>query len=288
MLSGLLTVTSVDPVSGEELVAGELVTPGTRGALTFRSTRGDSLATRDTGLAHRVVTRLRELDAEHGGPVRARFDVSGSVESLRGVEPAALSPLGLVRVLVERVRDGRLARTHALARITPAELEAAGTYALEAPPPAPIAHGLAASAGAAAGRLALPADVTGASDGEPRVLVIDDAGPEDADAIRKAVAILATSGGLTADAAIAARALRKPCVVSTPLRMGDRDHPARGDWVTVDGTRGDVHVGRFPTRWAAATPFAAELVAWLAPEASERPGEALLRARNALAQGAAG
>jgi pyruvate,orthophosphate dikinase len=284
-LVGTLTVTSVDPVSGEELASGELLDAATRRATAFRAVRGESITSGHPELAARISDRLRALDGEHGRPVRARFEITGGNETLASVEPAPLSPSALVRVLAERVRDGRLARDAALARITPVELEATGTFMLGASRPAPFTHGLAASGGAASGKLALPADFE-REDPEPRVLVIDDASPEDASAIRACVAIVATAGGLTADAAIAARALRKPCVVSTPLRLSDRDGAARGHWVTVDGSTGNVYLGALPTTWTPATPFAAEVLAWLAPEDDERPSAALVRAQRATAQAA--
>jgi pyruvate,orthophosphate dikinase len=283
VLTGTLTVTSVDLVSGEETASGELTIAGAR-PLAFRAVRGDSVTTLSPELATRVADRLRTLDAEHGRPVRAVFAVENDAETVTRVEPAPLAGLALIRVLVERVRAGRHARAHAIARLTPADLALAGTFVLD--PSATrtvVARGLAASPGAAAGRLALPADFDTASD-EARILVLDDAGPEDAAAIRASVAIVATSGGLTADAAIAARALRKPCVVSAAIRLTDRDGPARGDWVTVDGSSGEVLRGALPTTWAPSSPFAAELVSWLAPAPGEAPGEALIRAQKQGAQ----
>lgn len=282
MGAGVLIATSVDPVSGEENAQGELQVAGARAALPFRAARGESLLTREPERAARVQATLRALDAEHGGPVRAWLELGADTETVTRVEPAELSPLALARVLVERVEDGRLTRAEAFERITPAQLESTGTFtlALETPPP-PLARGLAASPGAAAGRLALPDDA-GAE--PPHVLVIDDASPEDAPAIRAAAAIVATSGGLTADAAIAARALRKPCVVSAPLALGATAATALGAWVTVDGSSGAIYPGALPTRWTASSPFAATLRTWLGPDPLEPPAAALLRARAALAQ----
>lgn len=279
MLRGTLTVTSVHPVSGEESVHGELVTPGQRGGLPFRSVRGDSLSSRAPELAARIATRLRELDARHGEPVRASFSIDDDTETLGEVRPAHadLGPLALVRVLVERTRDGRMLRDAALARLDGAVLDATGNFVLAEPPPAALARGLGASPGVASGRLALPEDVVAATDDEPRVLVIDDASPEDASALRRAAAIVATSGGLTADAAIAARALRKPCVVSAGIQLGDRDESARGAWVTVDGGSGQIHAGRLRTTWRAASPYAEELLHWLSAQVGEPPSAAYAR-----------
>lgn len=282
-LHGLLVLTSVDPVTGEERASGELTPVGAR-AMAFRSARGESLAGRAPELADRLAARIAELDRAQGRPVRARIEIDARGERVEAVEVASLAPSALARVIAERCATARLERETALAWITRADAEGMGTFVLAAPPPAAHARGLAASPGCASGRLALPDDVLAAKDGEPRVVVVDDASPEDAAALRAAVAIIATSGGLTADAAIAARALRKPCVVSAPLRLGAPGGPARGDWVTVDGGRGEVHLGTLATTWTPATPHVAEIAGWLRLVPGESLAAALERRKNS-AQG---
>lgn len=283
MISGDLTVHSVHQITGEEVITGELRRDGAR-PIPFTSTRGDSVKSLVPEIAAELERQVRAFDRQHDAPVETVFRLVAGNATLVRVTLATLWPAAHARMLVERVQASRITRAAAIARITPAELAACGALVLDATSQRPIAQGLAASPGTAVGRLALPVDVESATDSDPRVLVIDDATPEDAVAIRAAVAILATSGGLTADAAIAARALRKPCVVSTPLRLADPGGPARGDWVTVDGSAGEVYSGALPTTWTPSSPFAAELITWLQPAASETPMEALLRAQKAHAQ----
>jgi len=285
VLHGLLTASSVDLATGEERASGDLVQPGVRNGLPLRAARGDCVVLRDAALADDVTATLRALDAERGWPVTARFDVASGRATLAHAEPAVLSPVALVRVLATRVADGRLARDAALHRLTAEALASDGTFVIASTPPAPIARGLAASPGVAAGRLATPDDFRHASP-DPRIVIVDDAAPEDAMAIRAAAAVIATSGGLTADAAIAARALRKPCVVSAPVRLGDRDQPARGDWVTVDGASGSVYIGALPTRWSPTSSYAAAILDWIRPHGAETLAQALDRARNPVPQGA--
>ena len=283
MISGDLSVHSVHEITGEEVVNGELRRDGAR-PIPFASVRGESVRSLAPELAGEIERQVRGFDRQHGFPVKAFFRIVSGNATVEQVTLAALWPAAHVRMLVERVRDGRLDRDAALAHLTLPILEGAGMYVVRDASAAPIATGLAASPGVAFGRLALPDDVTVASDEDPRVLVIDDASPEDAAAIHRAAAIIATSGGLTADAAIAARALRKPCVVSTSLRIGTPGQPARGEWVTVDGTRGSVLVGRLPLMWAPSTPAATELYGWLAPQPEETLSQTLDRALGAKAQ----
>jgi pyruvate,orthophosphate dikinase len=234
------------------------------------------------GLVDRVAPIAAALDRALGAPVQARFVIERGVPWLVSVHPARLSPDALARTLVRRVGDGRLTREAAIASLTPDTLEAAGKFELETDGSTEIARGLAASPGAASGRIATSAaGVTGATDGDPRVIVVDDAAPEDAAGIRAASAIVATSGGLTADAAIAARALRKPCVVSAPIRIGPGELSI-GDWITVDGTTGAIHRGRLPVRWRPSTPEAAAILGWLEPRDGESPAQSLAKTRQAL------
>lgn len=284
-LRGVLVLTSVDPVTGAELVSGELAPIGAR-AIPFRSTRGESVLTRAPELAERLAQQLAALDREHGRPVRVRIEIGEHGERVEAVETATLGPIALARVIAERCAAGRVQREAALAWISRGDAEGMGIFALTTAPAAAHARGLAASPGCAAGRLALPDDVVAAKDGEPRVVVVDDASPEDAAALRASVAIVATSGGLTADAAIAARALRKPCVVSAPLRLGEPGGPARGDWVTVDGGRGEVHLGVLATTWTPATPHVAEIAGWIGLTPGESLARALERLENSAQAGA--
>ncbi len=284
-LRGLLVVTSVDPVTGEERASGELMPAGAR-AMPLWASRGDSLTARAPELVESLAARLAALDREHGRPVRVRIELAeGGVMREEAVEPATLSALGLARVIAERCAAARVERDAALAWITRADAEGMGTIALAAAPPPAHARGLGASPGCAAGRLALPHDVLAASDGEARIVVVDDASAEDAAAIRAAAAIVATSGGLTADAAIAARALRKPCVVSAPLRLGEPGGPARGDWVTVDGGRGEVYLGALATTWTPGSPHVAEIARWITLGAGESLAAALARRENSAQAG---
>jgi pyruvate,orthophosphate dikinase len=106
------------------------------------------------------------------------------------------------------------------------------------------------------------------------VLVRSDASPEDAPAVRAAVAVATASGGLTSHAAVMSRALGKPCAVSVSslrIRGGDvfversGQPPERlvaGDLVTVDGTRGLLVSGVAPTRWVADDDTPGRLSSW--------------------------
>jgi pyruvate,orthophosphate dikinase len=114
-----------------------------------------------------------------------------------------------------------------------------------------IAKGQSASPGRATGPLALSAKsaIDFAERGTPAVLVRTEMAAEDVPAIRVAAAIIITRGGITADGAIAARVLGKPCIVgcttvtlvaSKELHAGDAI-VREGEALTVDGSSGEIH-----------------------------------------------
>ncbi len=114
-----------------------------------------------------------------------------------------------------------------------------------------LATGIGASAGVATGHLAYSDSFISErrSRNEPYVLVAHALTKEDAPAAMGAVAIVTTTGGITADAAVMARALGKPCVVSASLKLvGQTLRDAKGSTFTegvevrVDGLAGEIHV----------------------------------------------
>lgn len=105
-----------------------------------------------------------------------------------------------------------------------------------------LARGLPAAPGTASGRVRVlrnPADGTQLVDGE--VLVAPMTNPDWLPTIRRAVALVTDTGGMTCHAAIVARELGVPCVVGARTATADlRD----GTLVTVDGAHGNVTAGR--------------------------------------------
>jgi pyruvate,orthophosphate dikinase len=118
-----------------------------------------------------------------------------------------------------------------------------------------VAKGIAASPGAARGRLvfsSLSAQAS-ASRGEPCVLVRRETAPEDIRGMHAAQGVLTERGGMTSHAAVIARGLGLPCVVgASDIRLNPRERTLttpegrvlrEGDIVTLDGTRGEVLAG---------------------------------------------
>jgi pyruvate, orthophosphate dikinase len=121
-----------------------------------------------------------------------------------------------------------------------------------------IAIGLPAGPGAASGQIYLNADrAVGASEkGQPVLLVRLETSPEDLRGMIAAEGILTARGGVSSHAALVARQMGKVCVCGASAL--EVDYQARtvsvagqtfkeGDWMSIDGTSGNVFAGRVKT-----------------------------------------
>ncbi len=122
-----------------------------------------------------------------------------------------------------------------------------------------LGRGLPAGPGAAAGRIAFSAEraVDMAKDG-PVILVRIETSPEDIVGMHVAAGILTTRGGLTSHAAVVARGMGRPCIVGAgslqvnyqrgEMRSEGHEPLEEGDWISIDGTTGELLGGQLPTR----------------------------------------
>ncbi len=122
-----------------------------------------------------------------------------------------------------------------------------------------LGRGLPAGPGAATGRIAFNADnaVRMAKD-DPVILVRIETSPEDIAGMHSAAGILTTRGGLTSHAAVVARGMGRPCVVGAgalrvdynkgELRSEGHEPLEEGDWLSLDGTTGEIIGGKLATR----------------------------------------
>jgi len=163
-----------------------------------------------------------------------------------------------VRIAVEMVNEGLISKEEAVMRVTPENIDTLLHPQID--PNAEkkvIAKGLAASPGAAVGKVVFDPDeaVELAEQGEKVLLVRPETTPDDIHGMNAAQGILTARGGMTSHAAVVARAMGKPAVVGCEelvINMAEgyfiaRDHKIRkGDVITIDGTTGEVYLGEVP------------------------------------------
>ena len=263
--SGSGVIQFVDGATGQPQITGRYLSQSQgRDALTARSgaiflrrdPRGSSLE----DLCPDVFDAL--LDAGHVCRRRLREEMqieftidAGRLAILDAVRVQRSARAG-VAVAVALAEDGVIGRDEAILRIPAASLTEVLHRQVD-PDGARdvIATGIAASPGAATGRLCFTSAAAQAADArdESAILVRRETTPEDVRGMHASVAVLTERGGTTSHAAVIARGLGLPAVVGAhdlKLDRKSRTVTARdgrtfreGDVVTLDGTKGEVLAG---------------------------------------------
>jgi pyruvate,orthophosphate dikinase len=181
-----------------------------------------------------------------------------------------------VRIAVEMANEGLIDQTTAIKRVNPESLNHLLLPQLDTRNKRPaIARGIAASPGAASGKVVLSAEAAVAHHeqhpGDPMLLVRKETSPEDVAGMHLAKGILTATGGKASHAAVVARGWGKPCVVGCDSVHIDEmasqvtidNHIVKvGDYLTIDGTTGDVMLGQVPTVDPTISGYFATLMSW--------------------------
>ena len=134
-----------------------------------------------------------------------------------------------------------------------------------------MAKGLAASPGAGIGRAYFDADdvVEAVARGEKAILVRTETSPDDVAGMQAAEAVLTSHGGLVSHAAVVARGWGIPAMVGVGAITVQRHHftaegvtVREGDWLSVDGTSGEVMLGQLELAPAVPPPEFATILGW--------------------------
>ena len=165
-----------------------------------------------------------------------------------------------VRMAVEMVEEGLLNKEEAIMRVGAEQLDQLLHPMLD--PKAPknvIATGLPASPGAAVGRAVFCAEdaENWAAKGEKVILIRNETSPEDIGGMHASQGVITARGGMTSHAAVVARGMGTPCVSgSHDITISYKDKTMttksgavikEGDWVSLDGGKGQIIEGQVPT-----------------------------------------
>jgi pyruvate,orthophosphate dikinase len=179
-----------------------------------------------------------------------------------------------VKIAVDMVKEKLIPKQEAIRRIEPAQLEQLLHPTID--PDAKIeviAKGLAASPGAASGRIIFSSEeaVRFSESGEDVILVRKETNPDDIHGMAVSKGILTSRGGMTSHAAVVARGMGIPCVVgceSIKVNEERKTFTVNGhilrerDEISLNGTTGDVILGVVPTIQPALTGEFGELMKW--------------------------
>ncbi len=166
-----------------------------------------------------------------------------------------------VKIAVDLVKEKIISVEEALLRVVPQELDQLLHKRLA--PGAKkgneaIARGLPASPGAAVGQVVFTAEDAEkwAEDKKKVILVRSETSPEDVMGMNKSQGILTATGGMTSHAAVVGRGMGKCCVVGCSAINVSAEGKyfevagrkiEEGEWVTLDGSTGEVFVGKLDT-----------------------------------------
>jgi len=164
-----------------------------------------------------------------------------------------------VQIAVAMVAEKLITRKEAVGRVEPRQLEQLLFPRVDpAAKVHPLAKGVPASPGAASGGAVFDADtaVEWGKQGKAVILVRVETNPNDVHGMVEAKGILTQTGGTASHAALVARGMGRPCVVgasSIDVDVRKRMFSANGttikegEEITIDGTTGEVYVGKVPT-----------------------------------------
>jgi len=180
----------------------------------------------------------------------------------------------MVKIAIDMLHQGIIDEQTALLRVDPLRLDELlhPIFDKNAVKKAKvIAKGLAASPGAASGKIVFNADDAAewAARGEKVIMVRIETSPEDLAGMAAAQGILTARGGMTSHAAVVARGMGKCCVSgagSLKIDYAKKTMEAdgivlrEGDYISLNGSTGDVYLGQIPTQEAELDADFAELM----------------------------
>jgi len=268
VVAGIRTPRQISLRAGREWANRSGVSEEERGARHATLEEGFPSAYRDLlKVASRLERHFRDMQDLEFTIERGKLYMLQTRTGKRTAEAA-------VRAAVEMTQERLIDRGTALLRVEPVQLEQLLHPRLD--PRAPkkvLARGLPASPGAVAGEVVFSADeaVAVSKAGRKVILVRVETSPEDIHGMQVAEGILTARGGMTSHAAVVARGMGKCCVAGcseieinyaagTLSAAGQVMH--RGEYLTLDGTAGEVIEGRVPTVEPVMSPFFKKFLTW--------------------------
>ena len=283
-VSGSGVIQFVDGTTGFEQINGRFVPQATH-TEHLRDSKNALFLTRDPrgqSLEESAPEAFEKLiDFGALGRIRLREEMeikfilrSGELTILDAVK-VQRSSRAAVRIAVDLATSGVIPKEEAVMRVQPSALSELLHRQVDRNATRDVlVRGIAASPGAATGKLVFTANEAQASAArrEPCVLVRRETTPEDIRGMHAAAAVVTLRGGVTSHAAVIGRGIGVPCIVgAADLEIDERKRTilapdgrqfAVGDVVTVDGTSGQMLAGETAMLEAALDDAFQTLLSW--------------------------
>jgi pyruvate, orthophosphate dikinase len=255
-----------DPNTGEKVLYGEYLTnaQGEDVVAGIRTAPKIAHMAEEMPAVYAEFQRIgQQLEKHYRNVQDLEFTIEKGRLYMLQTRDAKRTAAAAVKIAVDMVAEGLISREEAVGRIEPAQVDQLLRAQFDPKlrqGAERIAKGLNASPGAAVGRAVFNADhaVDWVARGEKVVLVRVETSPDDFHGMAVAEGILTARGGATSHAAVVARQIGKPCVAGCAELIVDYSTGsarsnlsalsfAEGDWISVDGSTGEVFLGALPT-----------------------------------------
>jgi pyruvate,orthophosphate dikinase len=253
-----------DPASGEKVFYGEFLinAQGEDVVAGVRTPRAVAELAKAMPEAAKELEQVRQTLEKHFRDVQDfEFTIEEGKVFMLQTRNGKRTGLAAVRFAVEMEKEGLISWEEAVQRVPAEQLDQvlAPVFDRAAIKSAEcIAKGLPAGPGAATGKIYFNADraVEAAHKGEKVLLVRVETSPEDLRGMIAAEGILTARGGVSSHAALVARQMGKVCVCGASalhveystrtLSVGEKKFK-EGDFLSIDGTSGEVYAGELKT-----------------------------------------
>ncbi len=253
-----------NPNTGERVLFGEYLT-NAQGEDVVAGIRTPLAISQMSEQMPDIFAHFKEIAGRLEGHYRDMQDLEFTIERGRlfmlQTRSGKRTATAAVRIAADMVDEGIITEREALGRIEPAHVDQLlrdqfDSTAKESAQK--LTAGLNASPGAAVGKAVFNADraFEMAQQGEKVILVRIETSPDDFHGMAAAQGILTARGGATSHAAVVARQIGKPCIAGCAALIIDyATRSARvdglgfseGEWISLDGTTGEVFLGALPT-----------------------------------------
>ncbi|MGQ9508407.1 MAG: pyruvate, phosphate dikinase [Thermodesulfobacteriota bacterium] len=251
-----------DPSTGENVLYGEYLVnaQGEDVVAGIRTPKPIHEMKKEMPKIYRELEKVRKRLEEYFREVQDfEFTVEKGNLYILQTRNGKMNAQAIVRTSKEMFQEKLISKEEAILRLKPADLEQLLHKRIDPNfKGKPVAVGLAASPGAASGRAVFDADEAERLGklGHKVILVREETKPEDIHGFFASQGILTSRGGKTSHAAVVARGMGKPCVsgcealfIDPKERMATigNIHIKEGDFITIDGSKGEVYLGEVPT-----------------------------------------
>ncbi|MFO0824721.1 MAG: pyruvate, phosphate dikinase [Gemmataceae bacterium] len=253
-----------DPNTGENVFYGDYLinAQGEDVVAGIRTPEPISKLNDEMPKVYKQLCEIREVLEQHYKEMQdIEFTVQDGTLYMLQTRSGKRTGTAAVRIAVEMVKEGKIDEMTAVKRVAPDSLNHLLQPQLDPKSKIkPVAQGIAASPGGASGRVILSAEAAvehhAQHPNDPIMLVRKETSPEDVAGMHLAKGILTSTGGKASHAAVVARGWGKPCVVGCEaVKIDEKNQTVTiagqtvkaGEYVTINGTTGDVMIGKVET-----------------------------------------